>query len=247
MFDKSKKGKQFTPLDEEPFLKRLITIIAALFIALFLTIGQSLVVFTGEYEVSISLLLFIILMFIYYIFGWILLSLWKSTSDYAQSKVFKGKFNKSAITNLLLALFVALMFHIIVMLLPIHKVDNDINLNLYLLVVLFVFQVLVAPFIEEIVVRGLFLSMFFKKKMNIFNFSIKQEIILRLTFAILISAFLSTVLHGMSAPISVLSLLLNGVLCAILYVSSKHILTPIIFHMVNNLFAWTGLLFIMIF
>ena len=51
MFDKSKKGKQFTPLDEEPFLKRLIIYIAALFMALFLTIGQSLVVFTGQYEV----------------------------------------------------------------------------------------------------------------------------------------------------------------------------------------------------
>lgn len=246
MFDKSKKGKQFTPLDEEPFLKRLIIYIAALFMALFLTIGQSVVVFTGQYEVSISILIFLIVIFVYYCFGWILLSLWKSTTDYAHSKVFKGNFTKNAITNLLLALLVSLIFHFIIMILPINKVSNDVELNVYLLVVLFVFQVLVAPFIEEVVVRGLFLSMFFKKKLNIFNFSIKQEIVLRLTFAILISAFTSTILHGMSAPISVLSLLLNGVLCAILYISSKHILTPILFHMINNLFAWSGLLLILI-
>lgn len=242
----SKKGNNFKPIDKESFIKRLLIFIAALMIAMILTFGQSLATYTGQNISGVSTLIFIVVIVLYGVFSIILLNIWKSTTDYAESNIIKGKVSKSSFTNLILALIVSLIFHLILMALPISKSNFDIELNIYLIVVLFIFQVIIAPIVEETVVRGLFLSMFFKKKLNIFNFDDKQDKIIRYTLAILISAFISTALHGMSSYISVLSLLINGVLCGILYMSSKNILTPIIFHMINNFFAWLGVLLVFI-
>lgn len=242
----SKNQNDYKPIDKESFFKRLLIFIAALTVAMILTFGQSLAAYTGQNISGVSTLIFIVVTVLYGIFSIVLLNLWKSTTDYVESNIIKGKINKSSFTNLILALIVSLIFHLILMALPISKSNHDIELNIYLIVVLFVFQVLIAPLVEETVVRGLFLSMFFKKKLNIFNFNDKQDKIIRYTLAILISAFISTSLHGMSSYISVLSLLINGILCGILYISSKNILTPIIFHMINNFFAWLGILLIFV-
>lgn len=244
MVVKSNKEIDYKQVDKESFIKRFFIFLAALIIAMILTVGQSLATYTGQNISGVSTLIFIVVVIFYGAFSILLINIWKSTTDYAESSIIKGKLSKSAFSNLILALIASFTFHLLIMALPISKTNQDIDLNSYLIVILFIFQVLIAPVIEETVVRGLFLSMFFKKKLNFFNFSVRQDKVLRYTLAILCSAFISTALHGMSSYLSVLSLIINGVLCGVLYMSSKHILTPIIFHMINNFFAWLGILVI---
>src|SRR5699024_40975 len=107
----SKNQNDYKPIDNESFYKRLIIFIAALTVDMIVTFCQSLAIYTSQNISVVSKLIFIIVTVLYGLFSIVLLSLWKSTTDYVESNIIKGKINTSTCTNLILALIVSLIFH----------------------------------------------------------------------------------------------------------------------------------------
>lgn len=104
------------------------------------------------------------------------------------------------------------------------------------------FNGIVAPILEEITMKGIFLSIFFRQP-RMYNY-ISENIdprYVQMIAGVIVSAMITTMLHGDNSSLTMIGFLLNGIITAVLYYKTKHVFYPILFHMINNNLVVLGL------
>lgn len=141
--------------------------------------------------------------------------------------------------NNILWLFVATVV-MLTMYWGLNELSNDYQssqntYNTFTLVYTFVFYVCFAPIVEETICRGWFLSLFFKPSNDV-----AINIVL-VVVSCLVSAYISTMMHGFTDLKTLIPIFINGCIAAILYLKSNTITVPIIFHTIINAIAWISM------
>lgn len=234
------------------FLIRLGLFVLISFLAMVLTIVPGLVYgFKSNMVISISI--FVIGVGIYAAIICFLYRFWqKHSQEYAIFKKEKRTlFSHQNVITFIIAFVIYLIYHVVVS----HyfdKVDHvdQSHLTWYMICIMFVFQVICAPLIEELITRGIFFSLFFREDAE-WNLMISLHLpfmasTVRIIVAAVISAFLSSTLHGAVTNMAMYGLILNGFLCVWLYQKTKHIGMPILLHMINNLIVIIGMILALI-
>lgn len=113
---------------------------------------------------------------------------------------------------------------------------KDINsLSWMSIIIIWWFRGIVAPILEEITMRGVFLSLFFREpRMYSYMVPNTDPRDVQMVAGVLVSAIVSTLLHGSGNGITLLGFFVNGVIASILYYKTKHVFYPILFHFINN-------------
>lgn len=241
-------------ITKKNILIRLLFFVSIIVVSMILTIIPSLVYSLYlEHDYIISVIGLIIGAGIYGGFAWFLIKFWKKQS--IEYNVFESKkeklFSNVNIIYLVITLVIYLTYHVCVS----HyfsKLDQHdySNVTWYFILVVFIFQALIAPIVEELITRGVFFSLFFRedKEWNIM-LSLHlplQAYMIRILVASVVSVFLSSTLHGAMTDMAMYGLILNGALCVLLYYKTKHIFYPIALHMFNNLIVIISLVLYML-
>ncbi|MCD8845163.1 CPBP family intramembrane glutamic endopeptidase [Staphylococcus gallinarum] len=229
-------------LKDASFAKRLLFLICAIFIAFCFSFATGLVTSLYEQNVYISIILGIIVMLFYVGFAYFLYRSWQNISvDYDFRK--KALFTKSNIRLLGIAIVIMFLVHYLVSFMDKNS-TIILEKNWFTIISVLIFQVVLAPIIEEVLCRGIFLSIFFKKEIKIlsrFNFN---PLIANMILGSITSAYISTILHGISSWPVLITLFTNGLLASFLYYKSKHVASSIVFHFINNAIAWISFIII---
>ena len=229
-------------ITEKNKIIRLSLYIGIVFVAMILTYIPSIVYswyLAKSYTASIIAI--IIGIILYALFSYFLYIFWKKQSkeynDFESSRI--ELISIENVTWFIGALIIYIVYHIGISQ-YLFKVDNPTNQDLtwYFILVVFIFQAIYAPIVEELVTRGLFFSLFFRKNKKWNTFLSKHlpttENVIRIFVASVISICLSSVLHGDVSDMAMTGLMVNATLCVILYYKTKHIMYPILLHMFNN-------------
>ena len=116
-----------------------------------------------------------------------------------------------------------------------NSTKNINSLSWISIIIIWWFRGVVAPILEEITMRGVFLSLFFRKpRMYSYMIPNMDPRVVQMIAGVLVSAIISTLLHGSGSGITLLGFFVNGVIASILYYKTKHVFYPILFHFINN-------------
>lgn len=177
---------------------------------------------------------------IYYFIIKGLLQLFKKLSK-GHNKV--SKKNSWILTTM--ALIAMIVFHIVLsFVIPDNNVvQNDFStLTPLSIIYLGIFLVILSPIVEELVIHGVFLNLFFIKKRDTkVNFDANK--ITSLVFSVLASSYIFTILHGATDNISIINYMFNGIIASTLYLITKNIKTSITYHSINNLIVFIPIIF----
>lgn len=109
-------------------------------------------------------------------------------------------------------------------------------INIFVIIMLWWFLGIVAPIFEEVIMRGFFLTIFFKNP-HMYNY-ISEKIsprLIQMITGVVVSALITTYLHYNSGSLMAnIGFFINGVLAAILFYRTKRIRYSILLHMINN-------------
>lgn len=231
-----KQSKEPIYLKDASFVKRLLFLICGIFIAFCFSFASGLVTSLYERNAYISICLGIIVMIFYAGFAYFLYQAWQNISvDYDFRK--RALFSKSNMFFLGMAIIIMFLIHYLVSFMD-KSSTPILNKNWFTIVSVFTFQVILAPIVEEILCRGIFLSIFFKKKIKVVKRFDLNPLITNMVLGTIASAYISTVLHGISSWPVLITLFTNGLLASILYYNTKHVASSIVFHFINNAIAW---------
>lgn len=144
-----------------------------------------------------------------------------------------------------LAVLSMIIFHVfLALMIPDNTtVQNDFSkLTPISIIYLGIFLVILSPIVEELVIRGIFLNLFFiKKRDNEVN--VRANKITRIIFSVLASSYIFTILHGATDNISIINYMFNGIIASSLYLLTKNIKTSIAYHSINNLIVFIPIIF----
>lgn len=114
---------------------------------------------------------------------------------------------------------------------PQFMTANQVNLEgMFLnsgMLTMFLMIVILAPISEEIIIRGVFIGVLFKEKPYL---------------GLIISSLLFTFLHGPTDVLSFVLYLVPGITLGLAYIKTNWIVTPIIIHMLFNLFGFIAII-----
>jgi membrane protease YdiL (CAAX protease family) len=223
-------------LKDASIFKRGLFLTCGIFIALIFSLLTGLVISLYEVNTYLSIGLGIVVLIMYSGFAYGLYRAWQNISiDYDFRK--KGMLTKSNLKLLSIAVLVMIIIHFFVSFMS-KESTIILNQNTFNIVSVFLFHVILAPIVEELLCRGIFLSIFFRKTNRIYErlgFDANKT---NMLLGIIVSAYLSTILHGISSWPVLITLFTNGVIASVLYYKSKHVATSIVFHFINNAVAW---------
>lgn len=211
------------------------TFLAAIIMAAALSVFSIIAIGLQQSHIVLSIILIIVLAFIYIWFIIGLYKYWKYhlAKDYYESTL-KNKYVN--LFWLIMCIIIMLGFHFIQSFTGHTERHFEMNPNLYTIICVFIFQVIFSSITEEMVSRALFLSIYLRELSSL------NKNIVYIVFCVLASALISTLFHGISSPMAFLSIYINGILAAILYLKTRSVKYPILLHGLNNLLAWIALI-----
>ncbi|PTH39449.1 hypothetical protein BU619_08090 [Staphylococcus capitis] len=213
------------------YLKKISTFLLGLVAAFLFSILASYVLHLDSINDNLQYLWAIVSIFAYIVFIIVIVSIWNS-------KLRQQKISSITIYNLAL-LLLAIVFMLCVYW-GIYELYGSSShyktLSIKTMIYMFVFYVIFAPIVEETICRGWFLSLFLKHSSDTAINSVY------VVTNCMISSLISTILHGVTDITSLLPIFINGVIAAILYIKSRTLILPIIFHTVINTLAWISLI-----
>lgn len=215
------------------FFKRIGTFTVALLCGFLMSILASIVIHFNHPNFKFHLISSVIIILSYITFIFIIIRIWQKKLRRNQSL-----FTISIAKQILwLVVALAIMF---ITTLTIQNRQIQLNqfehLNAYTLIYIFIFYVCFAPIVEETLCRGWFLSLFYIQT------DTQIDRIINTIAGCIISASLSTFMHGLTNFSDIFVLFVNGLLAAILYTKTNSLLLPILFHVTINILAWIGLI-----
>lgn len=239
--------RQFKSLKDKPLVVRLSTILMLILMTLIMSMFLPLTVtFLTAKDYLIAGTIFSV-GFILSLLGIVYLyRFWKLINpDMTIQKRRESLFTKSKIGLFIILLLLYIGFQIGVSFLTEDKSISKPSYEVTWLVIIVVwwFNGIVAPILEEITMKGVFLSIFFRHP-SFYNY-ISPHInprLVQMIAGVVTSAFISTMLHGNASGYAMLGFLLNGVITAVLYYRSSHVFYSIVFHMLNNHLVVIGLI-----
>lgn len=220
---------------------RFLIFIGISIIGMLLTIIPALIIDLHKKNVMLSYVAIGIGILIYVLIIFLLYRFWKNISiEYAKFKS-EQKIIWSArnMFYFIISLLIYLLYHLLISHYLDHVDDNKVpNITWFIILIVFIFQAVFAPIIEELITRGLFLSLFFREDKE-WNILLSTHLpvypyMIRFAVAGIMSAFISSTLHGAVSDMAMYGLVINGLLCVWLYYKTKHIIIPIALHMFNN-------------
>lgn len=236
------KGVNPINLKDESIFKRLLFLICGIFIALVFSFLTGLVISLYEVNIYLSLSVGVIVLIMYSVFSYHLYRAWQNVSiDYDFRR--KALFTKRNLYMLTLAILAMLIIHFFISFMD-KESTIIVNKNVFTITSIFLFHVILAPIVEELLCRGILLSIFFRKTNSIYKKFGLNAHKANMVLGIIASAYLSTVLHGISSWPVLITLFSNGIIASILYYKTKHVTSSIIFHVINNLIAWISFILI---
>lgn len=216
-------------------LKRITSFVILLASAFLLSIFASFCLYLSTKDSQLLYILGAPCIILYIVFIYFVIKKWKNFSNNASGN------SRSIIINIIWLLFSVVLTIVFTLILkePQHSNKDFTNYTANTLIFMFIFYVCFAPIVEETICRGLFLSMFFTKT------NTKSEKIINIIGGSVVSAYISTALHGYANLNSIIIIFLNGIIAAFLYHKSNTIIFPIIFHVFINILAWSGSIILM--
>ncbi|EHT3670515.1 CPBP family intramembrane metalloprotease [Staphylococcus pseudintermedius] len=216
-------------------LKRITSFVILLASAFLLSIFASFCLYLSTKDSQLLYILGASCVFLYIVFIYFIIKKWKKFANNASGNT------RSIIINVIWLLFSVILTIVFTLILkePQHSNKDFTNYTANTLIFMFIFYVCFAPIVEETICRGLFLSMFFTKT------NTKSEKIINIIGGSVVSAYISTALHGYANLNSIIIIFINGIIAAFLYHKSNTIIFPIIFHVFINILAWSGSIILM--
>lgn len=216
-------------------LKRITSFVILLASAFLLSIFASFCLYLSTKDSQLLYILGTPCVILYIVFIYFIIKKWKKFSNNASGT------SRSIIINVIWLLFSVVLTIVFTLILkePQHSNKDFTNYTANTLIFMFIFYVCFAPIVEETICRGLFLSMFFTKT------NTKSEKIINIIGGSVVSAYISTALHGYANLNSIIIIFINGIIATFLYHKSNTIIFPIIFHVFINILAWSGSIILM--
>ncbi|EVX44259.1 hypothetical protein U271_01821 [Staphylococcus aureus F70893] len=212
------------------FYRRIITLILWLVLGFLMSIVSSFIIHLSSGDIHHKWLFSVLGIVLYTVYTCIIVYKWKYR---LRNDAFEVS-NKVKIFYLITCIVIMIISSIIIKNNTPTVYDNSI-LNVTTLTNMFIFYVCFAPIVEETLCRGWFLSLFYN------HHDTQADKVINIIASCVISACISTFMHGPKDLSTIAILFINGILAAILYNKTNHILWSIIFHMFVNALAWFGL------
>lgn len=220
---------------------RFLIFIAISFIGMILTIIPAIIINLHKTNGALSYVVLGVGIVIYMLIIVLLYQFWKSISiqydDFKREQ--KIIWSTRNMFYFIVSLLIYLLYHLLISHYLDHVDDNESpDITWFMILIVFIFQAIFAPMIEELITRGLFLSLFFREDKE-WNILLSTHLpvypyMIRFVVAGIISAFISSTLHGAVSDMAMYGLVINGLLCVWLYYKTKHVMVPIALHMFNN-------------
>lgn len=220
---------------------RFLIFIGISIIGMLLTVIPAIIIALHKNNIVLSYVVLVVGVLIYMLIVSLLYRFWKNISiEYSKFKS-EQKIIWSArnMFYFISSLLVYLSYHLLISHYLDHVDDKELpNITWFMILIVFLFQAVFAPIIEELITRGLFLSLFFREDKE-WNIMLSTQLpvypyMIRFIVAGIMSAFISSTLHGAVSDMAMYGLVINGLLCVWLYYKTKHIIIPIALHMFNN-------------
>lgn len=216
-------------------LKRITSFVIILAIAFLLSVFASFCLYLSTKSPQFLYIVGPLCIILYILFIYFSIKKWRSLSNNASGN------SRSIIINIMWLLFAIVLTITFTLILnePQQPNQSSTKYTANTLIFMFIFYVCFAPIVEETICRGLFLAMFFTKA------NTKSEKIINIIGGSVVSAYISTALHGYANLNSIIIIFTNGIIAAFLYHKSNTIIFPIIFHVFINVLAWSGSIILM--
>lgn len=239
--------RKFKTLYESPWVVRLATLLITVFMTLILTMFLPLSITFLKANDRSMVIIIVSIGFILSLFGmFYLYRFWKLINpDMTIQKRHESLFTIRKIGLFIILFLLYIGFQLLVSFLTADKTISkpSYDITWVTIVIIWWFNGIVAPIMEELSMKGVFLSLFFRQP-RLYNYispNISPRLV-QMTAGVIASALITTMLHGDANSFTMLGFLLNGVITAILYYRSSHVFYPIVFHMINNHLVIIGLI-----